>query len=378
MKTNGVGRKWLAVAVTLLGVSLAGALPASAQRVPGRRTAPEDKTTGFRENPRLLAVFKNVVAGPGKSVVRVRSDDKDVALGTVVAADGYVLTKNSELLPGARPTVVLRDGRKLDAKVTGVDLKHDLAMLKIDAKNLVPVQWGESRSAAVGDLLAAPGPDADAEPVAVGVLSVAARAVRPRDLPPSTPPANSGYLGVMLEEAEGGARIVMVTPRSAAANAGLRERDVVTLIAGTPIIDAETMINTIQHHRPGEAVTIKVRRGEKEVEVEATLDKRPPETGFDRRDYQNKLGSALSNRRGGFPQVLQHDMAIRPMDCGGPVVDLDGKAIGVNIARAGRVESYALPAEAVQALIEELKNGKLAVRTESPGTTKPAGTQAAK
>ena len=368
-------RYW--IACLLLGACLAG--PALAQpSIPGRRSRSDDKATGFRENPRMLAAFKTVVANPGKSVVRVRSDDKDVALGTIVSADGFVVTKNSQLTPGGQPSVLLRDGRALIAKVVGVDAKFDLAMLKIEAKGLVPVQWGESASAIVGDLLAAPGTGAD--PVGVGVLSVAARSVRLRDLPPSLPPANSGFLGVGLEEADGGARIMSVMPNSAADKAGLKVNDIVTLIADTPIIDSETMVNTIQRHKPGDTVAIKLRRGEEELELNAMLDKRSPEARPDRRDFQNRMGSELSDRRGGFPQILQHDMALRPVDCGGPVVGLDGKAVGINIARAGRVESYAIPAEAVKSLLDDLKSGKLAPRPEpaTKPTTKPVTTQPSK
>jgi S1-C subfamily serine protease len=43
--------------------------------------------------------------------------------------------------------------------------------------------------------------------------------------------------------------------------------------------------------------------------------------------------------------------------CGGPVVDLSGKAVGVNIARAGRVETYAVPADTAKLLIRELRGG---------------------
>src|SRR5262249_54405804 len=45
---------------------------------------------------------------------------------------------------------------------------------------------------------------------------------------------------------------------------------------------------------------------------------------------------------------------------GGPLVDLDGKAVGINIARAGRVESFAVPSDTVLALLPDLKSGKLA------------------
>ena len=41
-------------------------------------------------------------------------------------------------------------------------------------------------------------------------------------------------------------------------------------------------------------------------------------------------------------------------------MDLDGKVVGINIARAGRVASYALPGEVVWPLLDELKSGKLA------------------
>ena len=71
------------------------------------------------------------------------------------------------------------------------------------------------------------------------------------------------------------------------------------------------------------------------------------------------MGSVLSNRRGGFPKILQHDTVIKPADCGGPLVDLDGKVVGINIARAGRSESYAIPSEAVRELLLPLMSGML-------------------
>ena len=75
---------------------------------------------------------------------------------------------------------------------------------------------------------------------------------------------------------------------------------------------------------------------------------------------QNSIGGKLSTRRAGFPVALQHDTVLRPEDCGGPVVDLSGKVIGINIARAGRTETFAIPAGEVVGLIEDLKSGKLA------------------
>jgi serine protease Do len=43
-----------------------------------------------------------------------------------------------------------------------------------------------------------------------------------------------------------------------------------------------------------------------------------------------------------------------PWLCGGPLVDLDGKVIGINIARASRVSTYALPSKLVKQLLGSL------------------------
>ena len=74
------------------------------------------------------------------------------------------------------------------------------------------------------------------------------------------------------------------------------------------------------------------------------------------RDYfQNSMGGRLSKRRSGFPQALQHDSILRPNQCGSPLVGLDGKVVGINIARSSRVSSLALPVSTVQAVVKQLK-----------------------
>ncbi|MFV2065518.1 MAG: trypsin-like peptidase domain-containing protein [Pirellulales bacterium] len=51
---------------------------------------------------------------------------------------------------------------------------------------------------------------------------------------------------------------------------------------------------------------------------------------------------------------LWHDTILRPNDCGGPVVDLTGRVVGINMVSGERVTSLALPASAVQAILEQL------------------------
>ena len=57
-----------------------------------------------------------------------------------------------------------------------------------------------------------------------------------------------------------------------------------------------------------------------------------------------RMGTELSLVRSGFPSVIQTDMQLDRGRCGGPVVDLDGKVIGVAIARADRTRSFIIPA----------------------------------
>jgi serine protease Do len=93
-------------------------------------------------------------------------------------------------------------------------------------------------------------------------------------------------------------------------------------------------------------------------------------------------GGPVSPRASDFPAVYQHDTIVAPNQCGGPIVDLDGHALGINIARAGRTETYALPADLILPLIEPLKSGKLApVNANEPNgvkTGEKAATQPSK
>ena len=84
------------------------------------------------------------------------------------------------------------------------------------------------------------------------------------------------------------------------------------------------------------------------------------------------MGTKLSNRRGGFPAILQHDSGLRPDACGGPLVDIDGKAVGINIARAGRTETYAIPSDDIGMLLPRSKKGDFAVKEEAVKTESPA------
>jgi serine protease Do len=77
--------------------------------------------------------------------------------GFIVSADGYILTNNHVVDGSEQVTVRLLDRREFKADIVGTDPNTDLAVLKIDAKNLVPAPLGKSSSSRVGEWVLAVG-----------------------------------------------------------------------------------------------------------------------------------------------------------------------------------------------------------------------------
>jgi len=315
-----------------------------------------------RNGPKIIKAFRPVVAAASESTVRINADGKDVAFGVVVDANGYILTKWSEIKDKKEITCTLKNGIVLlDPTVVSKDGKdsipdeYDLALLKVHAKGLKPIQWQSSKDATVGRWVASVSNKED--PVAVGVVSVAARKLVLGDQPPKRLPGpNSGFLGIQLAPGMGGAKIIVVNAKSPAEKAGLKVNDIVYEAAGKKITDYQMFIETIQRLKAGDNILMKVKRGEEDVELKATLGKVDPKLfGI---NPQETMGTKLSTRRGGFPVILQHDSGVAPENCGGPLVDLDGKVVGINIARAGRTETYAIPSDDILKLLPDLKAGK--------------------
>ena len=96
---------------------------------------------------------------------------------------------------------------------------------------------------------------------------------------------------------------------------------------------------------------IRYARGEEEREIEVELGGRPraPRIPYSRMEQMNNMGGHRYNEvRDGFSRVLQSDMQIAPEDCGAPVVDLEGRVVGVAIARAGRIKTFIIPSSAIE------------------------------
>ena len=79
-----------------------------------------------------------------------------------------------------------------------------------------------------------------------------------------------------------------------------------------------------------------------------------------------QLNGPMSRRRDGFESAFQHDSVIHPRNCGGPVLDLSGKVVGMNIARANRTATYALPTQVLQDFVNDYRHKEASQPTAEP------------
>ncbi len=104
---------------------------------------------------------------------------KGIGSGVIVTADGYILT-NNHVIDGADAVYIRTfDNRKIDAKVIGKDSKTDLAVIKVNAKDLKPIVIGDSDKLRVGEWVIAIGSPLGenfARTVTQGIVSAKGRA----------------------------------------------------------------------------------------------------------------------------------------------------------------------------------------------------------
>lgn len=308
-----------------------------------RWTIPKSRLT---DGPQVRRAFRDAIQSATEATVRIKVDGKDAALGGIVGPDGWIITKASLLGDGAI-TCRLHDGRELDARVVGVEPSYDLAMLKVDAKRLPSLEWNTDPSPQLGYWVATVGLTKD--PLGVGVVATGPRTIAKQ----------AGILGVTRSPEGDGTRIDRVAPGSGADKAGIQVNDQITHVNGVAVKSWEALVREVRKFGPGESIDMTLRRGDKKIEVRATLSQSVQGMRPDRRQMQNSMGGKLSDRRFGFPTAFQHDSVLQPNDCGGPVVDLDGHVLGINIARAGRTESYAIPTSKLMQLMYPLMSGQL-------------------
>jgi serine protease Do len=103
--------------------------------------------------------------------------EQGLGSGVIVSADGYIVTNNHVIEEAEEVMVLLADNRRFKAKVIGTDPRTDLAVIKIEAKGLPTLPWGDSSKLQVGEMVLAVGnPFGLNQTVTMGIISAVGRA----------------------------------------------------------------------------------------------------------------------------------------------------------------------------------------------------------
>lgn len=305
------------------------------------------ETARRRNGDAVVAAFTDAQASIQRSSAVIQEGRRRLAYGVVVSPDGWILTKASEVQSAGTLNVIVDAETFADVRVAAVDPIWDVALLKVTAENLTPVAFASGE------------PPQGAWVVANGATSRAKRRVLPgivsanaREIPAS----GGAALGVVLKEGGKSLAIAEVSEKSGAHEAGLQPGDVIVAVEGKKVSKPAELRDQLKDRKAGSAVKLKIRRDGKELAVEVRLMARGEMA--DEQSRNDQMSGDFSPRRTGFPRVIQHDILGARDSVGGPLVDLDGKCVGMNIARADRAQSFAIPAKEVQEITARLMKSK--------------------
>ena len=137
-------------------------------------------TAAERVSPSVVYIeVEQLVRSTGRNAPRTPRESRGSGSGFIFTPDGFILT-NSHVVHNARNIeVTVSDGHKYQADLIGDDPDTDLAVIRINAPNLVPAHLGEAQQVRVGQLVLAIGnPYGFQYSVTAGVVSALGRSLR--------------------------------------------------------------------------------------------------------------------------------------------------------------------------------------------------------
>jgi len=338
----------------LVGMALTGAA------IGGFAVGQDSSSTASSSTAEPNAVAEQVSASTGSigdlveaarpSVVSVRQEvtqtgplggnsrGRAAGTGFVLSADGYIVTNNHVIAEGDSPVVTFADGTTEPATIVAGDPSRDLAVLRVDRTDLVPLAVGDSDELRLGDQLIAVGYalDLNGEPsVTAGILSAknrtltednGAQLVNLLQTDTAINPGNSGgpllngrgeVVGIntaiagqaqnigfaiaitpvmdVLDSLRGGSvpdralmgvttqptgeglgvEVIEIAGDSGAADSSLLVGDVIVAVDDTDVTDPTSLGAAIAGYQPGDTVTVTVDRNGSTQDIDVTLGTRP-------------------------------------------------------------------------------------------------------
>ncbi|MCP5532013.1 MAG: trypsin-like peptidase domain-containing protein [Akkermansiaceae bacterium] len=294
----------------------------------------------------VVSAFEPQRAAMQKCSAVLVSGRKELVYGVVVSSDGLILTKASEVQGITDLEATVDRTRYKDAKVIAIDPVWDVALVKVDAEGLEPVTYAPTSAVPQGTWVVMNGATTRrSRRVLAGIISANAREI----------PAEGGAaLGVALS-GDKKLEIGKVQEGSGAEDAGLKKGDVIIEIAGAKVKKIEDIAEVLKDRKAGTVVKIRYERDGGEFEAEVRLAAKGELFGDEMQSRNDVMSGDFSKRRSGFPKVLQTDIICYSHSVGGPLLDLDGRCLGMNIARANRAETFVIPLEELKEIDARLR-----------------------
>lgn len=323
--------------------------------------------------------------------------------GVIISSDGFIVTNNHVIENAQKIIVVLNDKREFTAKLVGTDPGTDIALLKIDEKNLPFIKVGNSDSVQVGEwVLAIGNPFNLTSTVTAGIVSAKARNINLLrksygiesfiQTDAAVNPGNSGgalvnqkgeligintaiasqtgsytgysfavpvniamkvvkdiiefgqvqraVLGIAIHDINEdfakkndiktlqGVYIESVEPNGAANKAKLKPKDIITKLGSISISNVAQLQEQLSKFRPGDEVTLTIRRGDKKISKTVTLENRMGDTQIVKgTDKISKLGAV-------FEKVTSKEKDMLHISNGVKVADIkSGKFLSAGIQK---------------------------------------------
>ena len=160
---------------------------------------------GFQMDPFFRQFFGNQFGGGQQRILTPPMHG--LGSGVIVTKDGYILTNNHVVDDADKVKIILQDGREFIAKVIGKDKASDVAVVKIDAKDLPAITLADSSQIEVGDVVLAVGnPFGLGQTVTMGIISATGRValdLKYQDFIQTDAAINPGNSGGALVDTDG-------------------------------------------------------------------------------------------------------------------------------------------------------------------------------
>lgn len=319
-------------------ITIFAVLSLSGQLDPSRVSLEDQKVTD-RQAQDIFEALRAVNFNAKEVVYPIYSGQKRVSYG-ISLGNEKLLTKASEVEQKRVLYTASREQVALTANIVAVYAEHDLAVLQVSGLKAPSVKWADASNLSEGAFLSVIRPDGEAQ--AMGVLSVRERSLKSID---------QGFLGIEMDtlQTETGVRVNNVVGSSAAADVGIRKDDIIVKIAGQDVKGFYELSTKLRRLKNGEQPEIELMRKGTLIKVKPTLRGREIREGISRRlEQMDQMSGGQSRIRGDFGNVIQSDMELEVEDAGLPVVDLEGRIIGMVIARAGRISTLILPGDDIE------------------------------